>query len=150
MKLVVQRVKQAVLTINDELTAKINQGLLVLVGIAPEDNDKTIEWITKKIVNLRVFNDENGKLNKSVLDIPNGGLLIVSNFTIYGDCRKGFRPSYSDAALPEPAKQTFDNLVKYIKDKWSDKLLIQNGIFGADMQINLTNDGPVTLIVEKN
>ncbi len=149
MKLIVQRVKKASILINSNVIAKINEGLVIFVGITLKDNNDTMEWITNKIVNLRIFNDEQGKMNRSILDIENGGLLIVSNFTIYGDCKKGYRPSYSEAANSEFANKYFNDFLTFIKNKWSDKLIIENGIFGANMQIELINDGPVTIIIDK-
>lgn len=146
MKLIIQRVKEAKVDINGNQIAKISVGLLVFVGINDSDNDNNIEWLANKLLNLRIFNDENGKMNLSVTDMR-GGLLIVPNFTLYADCRKGFRPSFIESAKPEISLPIFNKFLKFLK--MNSELLIESGEFGADMQVSLVNDGPVTIEIEK-
>ncbi len=146
MKAVVQRVKQASVKIDNNLISEINKGIVVLIAFSDSDNIDTIKWFANKLINLRIFNDENNKLNKSVLDL-NGDILIVSNFTIYGCARKGFRPSFIDSASPEIARKIYNEFIDYIKNNYN--LKIYSGEFGAMMDISLINDGPVTLIIEK-
>lgn len=146
MKAVVQRVKSAKVTIDGKINGQIQKGLLVLLGITHDDDSKTIDWMCNKLLNLRIFNDENDKMNLSVTDI-NGGILVISNFTLYADARKGFRPSYTDAAPPEVSEPIYDQFMNTLKG--STNLLIQEGVFGAMMDVELTNDGPVTIIIEK-
>lgn len=146
MKAVVQRVKQASVRINNEVYSEIKSGILVLIAFTENDNIETIKWTANKLVNLRIFNDEEGKLNKSVQEI-NGDILIVSNFTVYGDTRKGFRPSFTASAPPDIAKNIYNDFINFIKNNYS--LNIQTGQFGAMMDVSLINDGPVTLILEK-
>ncbi len=146
MRVVVQRVKKASVSIDNEVTAKIGKGLMVLAAIAAGDNSETIKWMANKLVNLRVFEDEAGKMNKSLPDIG-GELLIVSNFTLYGDARKGFRPSFTDSAPPDISKPLYEQFVNYIKDNYP--LKTESGVFAAMMDIELINDGPVTIIIDK-
>lgn len=146
MKAVVQRVKRCNVRIDGKIVGEISKGLLVLIGINNVDNIDTIKWMANKLLNLRIFPDEEDKMNKSLLDI-NGELLIVSNFTLYGDVQRGFRPSFSKAAVPEISEPIYDNLINYIKENFNIKLA--TGIFGAMMDIELINDGPVTIIIEK-
>ena len=145
MKVVIQRVKESKVEIENNIFSKINKGLLVLVGFSNEDNKEKIEWMANKIIGLRIFSDENNKMNLSVKDI-NGEILIVSNFTLYGELAKGYRPSFSDAANPEIAIPLYDYFVKFISNFG---IPIKTGIFGAMMDIHLINDGPVTIILEK-
>jgi D-tyrosyl-tRNA(Tyr) deacylase len=145
MKVVIQRVKQAKVEIENKIYSEIGKGLLVLVGFCNEDNKEKIEWIANKINGLRIFSDENNKMNLSVKDI-NGEILIVSNFTLYGELNKGYRPSFSDAANPELAIPLYEYFINYISNFG---IPIKTGIFGAMMDINLINDGPVTIILEK-
>lgn len=145
MKAVVQRVINAEVKISNEIAGSIGRGLLVLVAITAEDNDKTIDWFANKLLNLRIFEDREGKLNLSVRDIG-GDILVVSNFTIYADAQKGFRPSFSHSASSEIAEPIYNRLVEKLR---SSEIHIETGHFGADMQIKLVNDGPVTLIIEK-
>jgi len=145
MKVVIQRVKQAKVEIENKIYSEIGKGLLVLVGFCNEDNKEKIEWIANKINGLRIFSDENDKMNLSVKDI-NGEILIVSNFTLYGELNKGYRPSFSDAANPELAIPLYEYFINYISNFG---IPIKTGIFGAMMDINLINDGPVTIILEK-
>lgn len=146
MKAVVQRVKQASVTIDGEVVGEIGQGLLVLIGIAVGDDDSTIKWFANKLANLRVFEDEAGKMNKSLIDVS-GEMLVVSNFTIYGDAQKGFRPSFTSAAAPNISEAIYDKFVEYLRENY--EIIIQTGQFGAMMDVALINDGPVTLIIEK-
>ncbi len=146
MKAVVQRVKSASVSIDSNVKSSIKNGLLVLVAIAENDNDEVISWFANKLANLRIFEDEEGKINKSILDI-NGEMLIVSNFTIYGETKKGFRPSFSAACPPETAKIIYNKMLEYIKSSYDFQL--KTGEFGAMMDVELVNDGPVTLIIEK-
>lgn len=148
MRVVVQRVKYAKVSVNGKLVGKIDAGILSLVGISSLDTQQTTEWMANKLANLRVFSDEEGKMNLSVSDIS-GGILLIPNFTLYGETKKGFRPSYSEAAAPDFSLPYFHSFVEYMKNNYSNKIDIQAGIFGADMQVELINDGPVTLIVEK-
>jgi len=146
MKAVVQRVSSASVTVENEIVAQIKQGLLVLLGVNEDDNENVIEWFSNKLVNLRVFSDESGKMNKSVIDI-NGEILIVPNFTIYGDIVKGFRPSFTKAGNPKLTKPIYEKMINYIKEM--NLVKIETGIFGAMMDVRINNDGPVTIIIEK-
>ena len=145
MRVVVQRVKNASVKVNDRIVSKIFFGLLVFVGFCVNDDEKDIDWITKKIMGLRIFNDKNYKMNFSIIDIS-GELLIVSQFTLLASSKRGNRPSYSLAARPENAKKLFENFIKNLKKK--SGLNVACGIFGADMKVNLLNDGPVTIILD--
>ncbi len=147
MKAVVQRVIQASVSINNELTSKIKVGLVVLLGISSTDSVATAEWMADKIAGLRVFSDKLGKMNISVSDM-NGDILVVSNFTLYGDVQKGFRPSFASAAPSEEAKPIYDYFLDYLRRSHSN-LHIASGEFGAMMHVDLTNDGPVTILLEK-
>lgn len=146
MKAVIQRVNYAKVTVNGKITGEIKKGLMVLFGVAEDDSQEKINWIADKILKLRIFNDENDKMNLSVEDI-NGGILAVSQFTLLADARKGRRPSYVNAASPELAEDFYNKFVKALKEK--SVLNIQTGIFGAYMKVELENDGPVTIILEK-
>lgn len=146
MKVVIQRVSNASVSIQNEVYGKIANGLLLLVGFADTDTKQTFEWMIKKILNLRIFSDEAGKMNLSLID-KGGEILVVSNFTLYADAKKGNRPSYIDAANPESAKLLYDDFLTLLKE--STDLNVQSGEFGADMQIDLINYGPVTIILEK-
>lgn len=145
MKIVVQRVKNASVTIDEKIHGQINKGFLVLLGITTSDTISDVDYLVKKVCNLRVFNDENDKMNLGLKDI-NGSLLIISQFTLYGDCSHGNRPSFIEAARPEEAIPLYE----YFCDECAKKgFEIQKGIFGADMKVQLLNDGPVTIIIEK-
>ncbi len=146
MRVVVQRVKEASVRVENEITGAIKKGLLLLVGIHQDDTKEHIEWMCEKILKLRIFEDEDDKMNRSVSDVK-GDILVVSQFTLYGDARKGTRPSYIEAARPEKAEPMYEDMITYFKEH-SD-LTIQTGKFGAMMEVNLINDGPVTLILEK-
>ncbi|MDK2885656.1 MAG: D-aminoacyl-tRNA deacylase [Thermosipho sp. (in: thermotogales)] len=144
MRAVVQRVNYASVEVNGEIIGKINKGLLVLLGVGKDDTEKDTEYLVEKILNLRIFDDKDGKMNLSLLDIK-GELLVVSQFTLYGDCRRGRRPSYSDSAHPEKAENLYNLFVDYSK-KFGIK--VETGKFGAYMKVSLENDGPVTLLLD--
>ncbi|MFA7325299.1 MAG: D-aminoacyl-tRNA deacylase [Candidatus Kapaibacterium sp.] len=146
MKLIIQRVLQAKVGVNKELVGSINNGLLVLFGAKESDSEIEINWLVNKLVNLRIFNDSENKMNLSVTDIS-GDILVVPNFTLYADCKKGYRPSFINAAKPDISEPLFDNFVKKLKTE--SNLKIETGIFGADMKVSLVNDGPVTIEIEK-
>lgn len=146
MKVVVQRVSSASVKVGNEITGVIKKGLLLLVGIHQDDTLEQLKWMCDKILKLRVFEDEDDKMNLSVTDIE-GEILVVSQFTLYGNVKKGTRPSYIEAARPEKAEPMYEEMIQYFKDH--SKLTIQTGKFGAMMDVELVNDGPVTLILEK-
>lgn len=145
MRAVVQRVSRASVKIENEITGIINRGIVVFVAICDSDNDKSIEWICNKLVNLRIFPDENGKMNKSVSDIK-GDIMLISNFTLYGDAKKGFRPSFIQSAKPEFSEPMFNKLLNFLKSNYD--LHVETGKFGAMMNIELINEGPVTIIID--
>lgn len=145
MRIIVQRVAKAKVEIEGEIIGKIDRGIMLLVGIAETDNEKIMDWIVNKVINMRIFPDEFGVMNKSVSDIS-GGIMVISNFTLYADAKKGFRPSYSKAARPGTAEAIFDKLLTKFKETG---LVIAEGKFGAMMDIELVNYGPVTIFVEK-
>lgn len=145
MRILIQRVKRASVTIDGVLKSSIEKGLLIFVGICNEDNNEDIEWLVKKIVNLRIFDDENGVMNLSVMDIG-GDILAMSQFTLMASTKKGNRPSYIKAAAPDisvPLYETFCGELKRAMNKE-----IQTGVFGADMKVELINDGPVTIYMD--
>lgn len=144
MKIVVQRVSQASVKVDGEIVGEISQGLLLLVGIEENDEKEDTEWLSKKILDLRIFSDEEGKMNRSVKDI-NGEILCVSQFTLIADYKKGNRPSFIKAAKPEKAVPLFEYFKGLIK---SSGLKTESGIFGADMKVSLLNDGPVTIVMD--
>jgi D-aminoacyl-tRNA deacylase len=144
MKAVVQRVKESSVTVDGKIVGKIGAGLLVLLGIAKKDTIHDIDFISDKILHLRIFEDEKNKMNRSLLD-TGGEMLVVSQFTLLGDCSKGRRPSYIDAAEPEKANQFYELFVEKIRGKG---IRVETGIFRAMMDVSLVNDGPVTIIVE--
>lgn len=144
MRIVLQRVSSASVSIDGQVYGQINQGLLLLIGVEPGDNELDADWMLKKIVNMRIFSDEEGKMNLSVVDM-NGGLLLVSQFTLHASTRKGNRPSFIRAAPPEHAEKIYNYFVQQATES---KLQIATGKFGADMQVSLTNDGPVTIIID--
>jgi D-tyrosyl-tRNA(Tyr) deacylase len=147
MRAIVQRVSKAKVTVDNVITGKIQKGLLVLLAISQTDTFKEIEWMANKLVNLRIFSDEQQKMNKSVLD-NEGAILIVSNFTLYGSVERGFRPSFTGSAPAEFAEKMYDEMVKYMREIYPVR--IETGIFGAMMDVELINDGPVTLIIDKD
>ncbi|MDY2585742.1 D-aminoacyl-tRNA deacylase [Winogradskyella aquimaris] len=145
MKIVIQRVKESSVVINNNAVASIGKGLLVLLGIVNEDTQEDIDWLCNKIVNLRIFPDENDIMNKSLLDID-GEVIVVSQFTLHANTKKGNRPSYIQAAKPDIAIPLYQNFVKTLQDSLGKA--IQTGEFGADMKVHLVNDGPVTIIID--
>lgn len=146
MKFVVQRVKNAQVDIEGKTVGKIEKGFMVLIGVTHTDTKEIADYLVKKLINLRIFEDENGKMNLSLKDV-NGSLLLVSQFTLYADCSSGNRPSFIDAAKPDFANE----LYKYIIDECKKKIdIVETGVFGADMKVELVNDGPVTIILDYN
>ena len=145
MRVVLQRVKEASVTIDGTVKSSIEQGLLILLGIEDADTQEDIDWLCKKITNLRIFNDENGVMNVSVKDVS-GALLVVSQFTLQASTKKGNRPSYIKASKPDIAIPMYENFVQTIK--MVSGLDVQTGTFGADMKVRLLNDGPVTIIMD--
>lgn len=145
MRTVIQRVEKAQVTVNGTVTGKIKTGLLVLVGFEAEETQEDFDWMIQKIIKLRVFNDENGVMNKSVEEI-NGDLLIVSQFTLHANSKKGNRPSYIRAAKPEIAIPYYEKWIADLQNAWGKK--VETGIFGAHMKVDLVNDGPVTIILD--
>ena len=145
MKAVIQRVSQSSVTISNEIVAQIQQGLLVLVGIEDADNKEDINWLTTKIANLRIFEDENDVMNLSLKDI-NGQMIVVSQFTLHALTKKGNRPSYIKASKPEIAIPLYESFVQQMEIELGKK--VQTGQFGADMKVGLVNDGPVTIIID--
>lgn len=145
MRVVIQRVRKANVHIDGKKISEIEKGLLVLVGICEEDTQEDIEWLTKKIVNLRVFDDDNGVMNKSMLE-ANADIMIVSQFTLYASCKKGNRPSYIKAAKPDIAIPLYENFCATTQALTGKK--VATGVFGADMKIELINDGPVTICID--
>ncbi len=146
MRLLIQRVKRASVTVDGNITGQIGQGILVFVGIAPTDTEAEMEWMSNKLVNLRIFSDAEGKMNLSVRDVQ-GGILLVSQFTLYGDAQKGFRPGYTGAAHPSHAEPLYNNMLQHLKT--TSGLVVASGIFAAMMDVELVNDGPVTIWIEK-
>ncbi|PKL78542.1 MAG: D-tyrosyl-tRNA(Tyr) deacylase [Ignavibacteriae bacterium HGW-Ignavibacteriae-4] len=146
MKLIIQRVSEASVKVDERIVGRINNGLLVLLGVKELDTEVEINWLVNKLLNLRIFNDSENKMNLSVTDIS-GDILVVPNFTLYADCKKGYRPSFINAAKPDISEPLFDNFVKKLKTE--SNLKIETGIFGADMKVSLVNDGPVTIEIEK-
>lgn len=144
MRVVVQRSKRASVTVNGEVTGQITKGLVLLVGVTHDDKQEDAVYLADKIANLRIFEDTAEKMNRSLLDVG-GEILSVSQFTLYGDCRKGRRPSFMDAAKPDQANQIYEAFNSLLRDKG---IRVETGRFGAMMDVELTNDGPVTLIVD--
>ena len=145
MRIIVQRCTNAQVTVDNKIVGKIDKGLMLLVGFTHTDDETNIDYMVDKVINLRIFDDENGVMNKSLLDIK-GSILSISQFTLYADARKGRRPSYIEALSGDKATKLYDTFNKKIKEK---NINIETGIFGADMKVTLTNDGPVTIILEK-
>lgn len=143
MKVLIQRSLESHVSINKKIVGKINKGLVVFLGITEGDNEKDIDYLVKKILNLRIFNDENGLMNKSVLD-TNGEILLISQFTLYANTKKGNRPSYIKALKNIEAEPIYNLFIAKLKDK----IKVETGVFGADMQVNIINDGPVTILIE--
>lgn len=144
MRAVVQRVKKSKVTVEGLITGEIDKGLMVLLGVGQEDSYHDIEYLAEKIMHLRIFEDNAGKMNLSVLEVG-GELLVVSQFTLYGDCRKGRRPSYDKAARPEVAKELYE---KFLEKCRNYGVNAQTGVFQAEMLVDISNDGPVTLLLD--
>ena len=144
MRAVVQRVTSADVKIDGEVKGKIDNGFMVLLGVGNGDTDEDMKYIADKIINLRVFSDENDKMNLSLADVG-GSMLVISQFTLYGDCSHGRRPYFGDAMEPVGANKMYEDFVAYVRDKG---IHTETGEFGADMKVSLTNDGPVTIILE--
>lgn len=145
MKFLVQRVKEACVDVNHKCIGKIENGFLVLIGITHTDTKEIADYLIKKLVNLRVFEDENQKMNLALSDVG-GSLLLVSQFTLYADCSNGNRPSFVNAARPEFANDLYEYIIRECE---KIDCRVQTGVFGADMKVNLVNDGPVTILLEK-
>lgn len=145
MKLVIQRVQNAKVEVENKVVGNIGRGFLVLIGVTHEDDEEKAKYLAKKLCNLRIFTDENDKMNLSLKDV-NGKLLIVSQFTLYGDCTQGNRPSFIEAERPEEAIPLYEYFCEQCK---LNNIEVQKGIFGADMKVELLNDGPVTILLEK-
>ena len=144
MRLVVQRVKNAKVEVDNKIVGQINQGYMVLVGVGPNDTEKEADYLAKKLINLRVFEDENGKMNLGLKDV-NGELLLISQFTLYADCSGGNRPSFINAAKPNKANELYE----YFCKKCAESVPVQKGVFGAHMEVTLQNSGPVTILLER-
>jgi len=142
---VVQRAKNAKVYVDGDVVGEINRGLMVLVGVEPEDEDKDLDFMADKIANLRIFEDDQDKMNLSIQDVG-GSILLVSQFTLMGDCRKGRRPNFMGAARPEKANPTFEKLKSKLELEY--KLKVETGQFGAHMEVDFVNDGPVTLLLD--
>ena len=145
MKIVIQRVQSASVVIEDSTVGAIKQGLLLLVGVGPEDTKEDLEYAVRKIVNMRIFSDEDGKMNLSVKDIG-GQILSISQFTLFADTKKGNRPSFTGAASPEAANKLYEEFNEILRTEYG--LIVETGEFGADMQVSLVNDGPVTILLD--
>jgi len=145
MRVVLQRVTEARVAVDDQIVGQIEQGLLILVGIGHGDGETEAKWLAEKTAQLRIFSDAEGKMNRSVLDVG-GAALVISQFTLLGDCRKGRRPAFTDAANPAHAKQLYERFADLIAQHG---VPVQRGIFAADMQVSLVNDGPVTMVIDR-
>ena len=148
MRVVLQRVKRAEVRVEGRVTGNIGPGFLVLAGFASTDTDAQLSWMAEKILGLRVFGDDEGKMNRDIADVS-GGVLVVSQFTLYGDASKGRRPSFIDAAPPNVAIPLYEKFVALLKEKGAGKIPVETGEFGAMMDVELVNDGPVTLVLER-
>jgi len=145
MRVVVQRVSQSNVRVSGEIIGEIKEGLMVLVSFVDEDNNVDLDWMTKKIVNLRIFNDDEGKMNRSVQDVG-GDILLISQFTLHGSTKKGNRPSFIKAAKPDFANVMYEKFIKILEQSLGKE--IQTGEFGGDMKVSLVNDGPTTIIID--
>ncbi len=146
MRAVVQRVKNASVTVNEEVIGKISHGLLVFLGVGDGDTDADMKYIADKIIGLRIFSDADDKMNLSVTDVD-GEILVISQFTLYGDCRKGRRPNFTASMEPKGAEEMYEKFIEYVNDQG---LKTEHGECGADMKVSLINDGPVTLILDSS
>lgn len=146
MKFVIQRVTNASCRVNDQITGTINRGFLVFIGVSDEDTTEIADKMTKKLLGLRIFEDENGKTNLALKDVE-GELLLISQFTLYADCKKGNRPSFIRAGKPDAAEEMYQYIIKKCKEEIP---VVECGIFGADMKISLLNDGPFTIILDSD
>ena len=144
MKFVIQRVLEASVSVDNNIIGKINQGFLVFIGVGHNDTKETADKLVKKLVGLRIFEDENGKTNLSLADV-NGELLLISQFTLYANCKKGFRPSFTDSGAPALAEELYEYIISCCKESIP---VVEKGKFGADMKISLINDGPFTVILD--
>jgi D-tyrosyl-tRNA(Tyr) deacylase len=144
MRAVLQRVRRASVQINEQSYGEIGEGILLFLGIGASDSTTDSQWLAEKVVNLRIFPDQKGRMNRSLLD-TGGELLVVSQFTLYGDCRKGRRPGFSEAAAPSLAEPLYRHFIEQVKDHGAP---VKTGVFQADMEITLVNNGPVTLLLE--
>lgn len=144
MKLVIQRVTSASVTVDDAVVGKIGKGFLVFVGVSAQDTKETADKFLKKMLGMRIFEDENGKTNLSLNDV-NGELLLVSQFTLYANCKKGYRPSFTDAGAPDKANELYEYIIEECKKTIP---VVEKGSFGADMKVELLNDGPFTIILD--
>jgi len=145
MKVVIQRVKSSKVEVNNKIIGQIDHGILVLIGIAVDDENTDVEWISNKVLNLRIFNDENGVMNRSLIDVE-GDILVISQFTLIASTKKGNRPSYINSAGHELAIPLYEYFIKICEDKLGRK--VSTGEFGADMKVSLINDGPVTIVID--
>ena len=145
MRVVIQRVSQSNVKVSGEVIGKINEGLMVLVSFVDEDNETDLGWMTKKIINLRIFNDDEGKMNRSVQEVG-GDILLISQFTLHGSTKKGNRPSFIKAAKPDFANVMYERFIKVLEQSLGKE--IQTGEFGGDMKVSLVNDGPTTIIID--
>ncbi|WP_138415601.1 D-aminoacyl-tRNA deacylase [Aquibacillus sediminis] len=146
MKAVIQKAKQASVAVEGETVGEIDKGLVILLGVTHEDTEEDANYLVNKIINLRIFEDDAGKMNLSLKDVA-GSLLSISQFTLYGDCRKGRRPNFMAAAKPEPAKTLYETFNRLVSEQG---VHVETGQFGEMMDVNLTNDGPVTLIIDSS
>jgi len=144
LRIVIQRVQSARVEVDGQVTGEVGRGLLVLLGVGRDDTEADADYLVEKTLGLRIFPDENGKMNRSLLEIG-ASLLVVSQFTLYGDCRKGRRPSFDDAAPPERARELYNYFCRKALER---RIHVQMGVFAASMQVHLTNDGPVTLVCD--
>ena len=147
MKIVLQRVSRASITVEERVKGRIGEGYMALVGITDTDTEEILKYMAEKMINLRIFEDEAGKMNRSLLDVG-GEILLISQFTLYADCKKGRRPSFIKAGSPAFAEQMYENMIKYLEHLLPGK--IQTGQFGADMKVELVNDGPVTIVLDSD
>lgn len=144
MKFVIQRVTEASVTVDEKVVGRIHKGFLVLIGVSHDDTKEIADKLVKKLVGLRIFEDENGKTNLSLNDV-NGELLLVSQFTLYANCKKGYRPSFTDAGAPDKANELYEYIIEECKKTIP---VVEKGSFGADMKVSLLNDGPFTIILD--